>query len=336
METTVTPERLMQMSWGFAPPLIIEAAVRGGVFDALADGPRSISQVAAATAGSGRGLRAVMDALVGLGLLAKADPDRYALTPESAAFLVTGAPGYRGDFFRHISTQLIPSWLHLTQAMRNGAPPQAVNREAIGSPFFQEFVESLFGLNRGAAQALAEHLRIGESKAPLTVLDLAAGSGVWSIALAERSPLVRVTAVDWPGVLAVTRRVTERWGVADRYRFVAGDLQSADFGAGHAVALLGHILHSEGPARSRALLQRTYDALAPGGTIAIAEFLVDADRTGPPLGLMFAVNMLLHTDEGGTYSFEEIAAWLREAGFSDIRTLEAPAPSPLILANRPA
>src|SRR5690348_4064076 len=118
METTVTPERLMQMAWGFAPPLVIEAAVRGGVFDALADGPRSVGQVAAATAGSGRGLRAVMDALVGLGLLAKPNADRYALTPESAAFLVTSAPAYRGDFFRHISTQLVPSWLHLTQAMR--------------------------------------------------------------------------------------------------------------------------------------------------------------------------------------------------------------------------
>jgi hypothetical protein len=145
-----------------------------------------------------------------------------------------------------------------------------------------------------------------------------------------------VTAVDWPGVLEVTKRVAQRCGVADRFRFVGGDLQSADFGAGHAVALLGHILHSEGPARSRALLQRAYDALAPGGTIAIAEFLVDADRSGPPLGLMFAVNMLLHTDEGGTYSFDEIAAWLREAGFADVRTLDAPAPSPLILANRPA
>ena len=81
----------------------------------------------------------------------------------------------------------------------------------------------------------------------------------------------------------------------------------ADFGNSHQVATLGHILHSEGIERSRALLRRTHAALAPGGTIAIAEFLVDADRRGPLNGLIFAVNMLVNTESGNTYSFDEIA-----------------------------
>ncbi|HEX4749967.1 MAG TPA: methyltransferase, partial [Bryobacteraceae bacterium] len=77
-------------------------------------------------------------------------------------------------------------------------------------------------------------------------------------------------------------------------------------------------------------------ALAPGGTIAIAEFLVNADRTSPLNGLLFAVNMLVNTEQGNTWSFEEIRSWLSEAGFTDARTLEAPGPSPLILATKPA
>ena len=81
------------------------------------------------------------------------------------------------------------------------------------------------------------------------------------------------------------------------------------------MATLGHILHSEGRERSRALLTKTFHALAPGGTIAIAEFLVNADRTGPLNALFFAVNMLVNTDSGDTYSFEEISSWLEEAGF---------------------
>ncbi len=101
------------------------------------------------------------------------------------------------------------------------------------------------------------------------------------------------------------------------------------------MATLGHILHSEGAARSRALLHKTFQALAPGGTIVIAEFLVNDDRTGPVNGLFFAVNMLVNTDQGDTYSFNEISAWLREAGFVNPRTLDAPGPSPLILATRP-
>jgi hypothetical protein len=102
------------------------------------------------------------------------------------------------------------------------------------------------------------------------------------------------------------------------------------------VATLGHILHSEGAERSRALLGRTFQALAPGGTIAIAEFLVNEERTGPPMGLIFGVNMLVATDHGDTYSFGEISGWLREAGFENTLTLAGPGPSPLILANRPA
>jgi hypothetical protein len=144
-----------------------------------------------------------------------------------------------------------------------------------------------------------------------------------------------VTAVDWPEVIAVTRKTVARFGLMKRFQFVAGDLLMADFGRNHAVATLGHILHSEGEERSRALLRKTFDALASGGTIAVAEFLVNDERTEPLVGLLFAVNMLVNTDRGDTYSFGEISAWLAQAGFVNPRTLDAPGPSPLILATKP-
>ena len=67
----------------------------------------------------------------------------------------------------------------------------------------------------------------------------------------------------------------------------------------------------------------------------IADFLVNEDRTGPPMGLIWAVNMLVQTEEGDTFSFGEIGGWLRDAGFENPRPLENPGPSPLILANKP-
>jgi hypothetical protein len=129
--------------------------------------------------------------------------------------------------------------------------------------------------------------------------------------------------------------MAQRHGVADRLRTAAGDLMEADFGAGHQVATIGHILHSEGRERSRQLLRRTFVALAPGGTVVISEFLPNDERTGPPTPLIFAVNMLVHTSAGDTFTFAEIAEWLREAGFANVRLLESPAPSPLILATCP-
>jgi SAM-dependent methyltransferase len=331
----VTPERIMQFMWGYAPPLILEAAVRHRVFDVLDKGPRTIEQLRAETGASVRGLRAVLNALVGLELLSRDGEGRYALTPESATYLVRGKPDYRGGMVQHTSTQLLPKWMQLSEIVRTGKPAARVNREEEGEAFFQHFVEDLFPFNHAAAQALAAAVGVDEATKPVRVLDLAAGSGVWGIVLAQKSPHVRVTAVDWPGVLTVTRRVAERQGVAERFQFVAGDLHEADFSSGHDIAVFGHILHSEGAARSRRLLQKTFAALAPGGTAVIAEFLAQDDRMGPPQALIFGVNMLVNTDEGDVFSVEEIRRWLEEAGFRNVRTIESPGPSPLILATKP-
>ena len=330
------PQKVLQYSFGYAPPLMIEAAVRLNLFDALADGEKSSDDIAAKTGTSVRGVRILMNGLVGLGLLTHPKPGRYALTPEADAFLVRGRPAYMGGFFHHTSTQLIPKWLQLTDIVRTGKPAAAVNAEGAGSAFFQKFVEDIFPLSRQAALGLADHLKLAEAKSPVSVLDLASGSGVWGVSLAEKGPTVRVTAVDWPGVIPVTKRVAERHGLGGRFTYVAGDLADADFGAGHNVATLGHILHSEGIERSKLLLKKTFAALAPGGTIAVAEWLVAEDRSGPPPGLIFAVNMLVNTDRGDTFSFSEIARWLTSAGFENPRVLEhLPCPSPLILATKP-
>ncbi len=330
------PQKVLQFSFGYAPPLMIEAAVRLGLFDALASGEKSSDDLAATTGANVRGIRILMNGLVGLGLLTHPKPGHYALSPEADAFMVRGHPAYMGGFFRHASTQLIPKWLQLTEIVRTGKPAHAVNMEGDGAAFFQQFVEDIFPLSRQAAMGLADHLGLPAAKQPVSVLDLAAGSGVWSVSLAEKGPTVKVTAVDWPGVLPVTKRVAERHGVGNRFTYVAGDLADADFGTGHTIATLGHILHSEGIERSKSLLKKTFAALALGGTIAIAEWLVAEDRSGPPPGLIFAVNMLVNTDRGDTFSFAEIARWLTAAGFENPRVLEhLPCPSPLVLATKP-
>ena len=132
-------------------------------------------------------------------------------------------------------------------------------------------------------------------------------------------------------MIPTTKRITQKFGVNDQFTFVEGDLLKADFGKDFDIATLGHILHSEGEERSRHLLEKTFDALKPGGTIAIAEWLVNDERTEPLPSLMFAVNMLVNTEHGDTFSFSEIKSWLEEAGFKKARKLEAPGPSPLIL-----
>jgi SAM-dependent methyltransferase len=331
----VTPERLMQTMWGYAPPLILAAAVRNGVFDVLAEGPKPIEEIAARTGASERGLRSILNALTGLGFLSR-EGSQYRLTPESDAFLVSGRPAYFGGMFAH-NQRLVRVWLDLADVVKTGKPASALNQEETGSEFFQELVVPLFSVNLAPARILGKELGIASLERPYRVLDLAAGSGVWGIGVAQQSPLVTVTAVDWPAVLSVTRQFAERNEMAERFSYIGGDLAEADFGSGYDLAILGHILHSEGEQRSRQLLRKTFGALAPGGRLAIAEYLVNDDRTGPPMGLIFGVNMLLNTAEGDTFSFEEISRWLAEAGFQGARRFETgTGPVSLVLAEKPA
>jgi ubiquinone/menaquinone biosynthesis C-methylase UbiE len=322
------------MAWGYVPPLVLEAAIRHHVFDVLDSGPKDIWEVQKATGASARGLTAIMDALVGLNFLSKDEQNRFALTPESSTFLVSTKPTFFGGMIKHCSEQLIPRWLNLNEVVATGKPVTPVNEEKSGGEFFHEFVLDIFPMSYGAAQALAAHMNYGSSGDPVRILDLAAGSGVWGIAQAQSSPRVHVTAVDWPEVIDVTKKTAAKFGLSDRFSFIEGDLLDVSFGSGHNVATLGHILHSEGETRSRKLLAKTFAALASGGTIAVQEFLVNKERTGPVNGLFFAVNMIVNTQEGNTWSFEEIGAWLEEAGFTNPRLLDAPGPSPLILATK--
>lgn len=330
LATQVTPERIMQFAWGYTAPLILEAAINNKVFDTLDSGPKSLEEVHAATGASLRGLSAIMDALCGFQFLGKDQQGRYSLTPESATFLVSTKPAFMGGLIAHTS-EIIPKWTQITEVVRTGKPATAVNAESEGPAFFEKLVPKIFNMSYGPARVLAKHLHLDKAQ----VLDLATGSGVWGIALAQSSPEVRVTAVDWPNVLEITKRISAQHGVGDRFSYIPGDLLTVNFGTGFKVATLGHILHSEGVERSRELLKRVYAALASGGTIAIAEFLVNPDRTSPLNGLIFNVNMLVNTEKGSTFSFEEISDWLRDVGFTNPRALDSPGPSPLILATKP-
>jgi ubiquinone/menaquinone biosynthesis C-methylase UbiE len=330
----VSPERLTQMAWGFGPMLVLDAAVKNKVFDVLSEGPKTLGEMVSATGASERGLRAVLEALVGLGVASRTK-DRFKLAPDAAMFMVSSKPGYLGGLVGHFAGQLLENWRQLPEVVRTGKPAKPVNQQDQGAEFFSKFVEDLFNLGFGAAQALAEELVKGLRKRDgVKILDVAAGSGVWSIPLAQRIAGSRITAADFAKVLPVTRRVAGRFGLNERLDTVEGDIQVVDFGTGYSIAALGHILHSEGEAKSRHLLKKVYDALEPGGVVAICEFIPDDDRNGPAYPLLFAVNMLVHTDEGDTFTFKQMSGWLKEIGFGKIRKVNVPAPSPIIVATK--
>jgi len=319
--------------FGFAPALILDTGIECGIFDALKDGPKTKAEIAQTCSVALRSAGAILNALVGLEWLKK-NGESYSLTSESAALLVKGSPAYHGGMLRHIVGRLLPAWQSLDTTMRTGKPAMPLNIEGEGGGCFRDFVGALYSANAPAAQTLARELLSVRSQTRIDVLDIAAGSGVWGIALALASPNVHVIAVDWEQVIPVTRQTAAKMGVEDRFRFVGGDVHKADFGSGYDLAILGHILHTQGAVLARALVRKTFEALSPGGTVVVGEVLVNNERTGPVAPLIFAVNMLVTTDEGDTFSMDEITEWLQECGFRNPRTLDVPDSSPLILADK--
>jgi 3-hydroxy-5-methyl-1-naphthoate 3-O-methyltransferase len=327
-----TPDRLMQMAWGFAAPLILQAATSLRLLDSLEGGPQTAGALARSQGLPVRGVTILLDSLVGLQFLRK-QSERYVLTPESEAFLVSTSPRFHGPYLDHMCAQLLPQWLRLSEVVRAGRPVASTNAEEDGGEHFARFVESLFPLGEPLAMAVAEHLGLMGSPAQLSVLDLGAGSGVWGITLARYCPGARVRAVDFDRVLQITRAQAGRHGVADRITTIAGDFLEADLGRDHDLATLGHVLHSEGPERVRRLLQRVRASLRPGGRVVITEFVPSDDRTGPAQPLIFAVNMLVNTEGGNTYTEGELFGWLKEAGFTSPYVLPSPGPATVILAE---
>ena len=120
-----------------------------------------------------------------------------------------------------------------------------------------------------------------------------------------------------------------------QYNYLAGGLREIDFGeSAYDVAILGHSCQGLGVEDNQNLFRRVHRSLKDDGRLLIAEIVPDDERREALFPLLFAVNMLAMTTDGDTFTMSEYRQWLRDAGFKEVMTVEAPSPSPLILARR--
>lgn len=325
----LSPRPISELIFSYAPSRILSAGVQLGVFSHIASGQHTADEIAAAEQVSPRGMRMLLDALVGMKLLAKAKGN-YSLTPLSEKFLVRQSPDYMAAMIENDA--LWQGWTRLTDVIRSGSPLVRVEEQDQAEKFFSILVRSLHVMNREPGVLTAKAVLKKLKKSGPDVVDVACGSGVWGIAFAEADPKARITFQDFAGVLNVTREYAERHGVGDRAEYLAGDLKTVDYGENRFdAALLGNIVHSEGEASSRDLFRRLHQALRPGGRIVIIDMVPNDERTGPVFPLIFALNMFIHTQIGDTYTLGEYTAWLKDAGFSRVEAVDIGGESPLIV-----
>lgn len=313
------------------------AAIELDLFGPLKDGARSAADVARQLKIDERGAGVMLDALTGLGLLEKRN-DTFTLTDPAKLYLVKSSPLYLGEYLSFTRESLAKSWASLADSVRGGKPNQEVNKQETAEKFFPALAASLFPLNYATASLVADDLKLKELPKNARVLDVAAGSAVWSIPVAERHSTLTVDALDFPAVLKVARSYSEKYGVVDRYKFLSGNWRDINLDAeSYDVVILGHILHSEGRSASAELLAKTYKSMKPGARLIVAEFMPNESRTGPVFPLLFAINMFLQTTEGCVFSVAELEKLLNANGFDKVSRLNLPAykdESPVVVAVR--
>jgi SAM-dependent methyltransferase len=331
----VTPDRIMQFAWAFGVTRAVASCLELHVFTHIAQGRTTPEEIAAREKATPRGIRMLLDAVVSVGLVMRQPNGKHTLAPDAAKFLVEGEPAYIGAIVMFLAQHGSENWRDLTEVVKTGQPVRKLDDPAKAAEFWDKLIDPLFNLNYPAATLLGKELARLHPSGSYRVLDVAAGSGVWGIGAVQSDKRASVTSFDLDSSLKHARANVKKMGLEDRFEFLPGDLRKTDLGAAkYEAAILGHICHSEGPTQTQALFAKMARALKPGGTLAIAEFIVAPDRSGPPSGTLFALNMLAGTTDGDTFSVPQLAGWLEQAGFDRVRELPAPAPSPLVLATK--
>ncbi len=323
------PDEWTERIRAFQESRAILTALELDVFTALGEGAAA-GDLAARLGVDARALEMLLQALVAIGLLRKSD-GVFRNSPVAARFLTAASPDNARPALLHIA-HLWPRWSRLTDCVRAGT---AVKHEEIpegGADWTESFIAAM---HRNAAERAPMVVETVGAEGVARMLDVGGGSGAYSIAFARANPRLRAEILDLPAVVPIAQRHIETAGVADRVRVRTGDLRADPLGEGYDLVFISAICHMLGEDENRDLLRRAREALVPGGRIAIQDFILDPDKTAPKWGALFALNMLVGTRAGSSYSAPEYMVWLSQAGFREIRHVRTAGPVSLMLARRP-
>ena len=312
MNTLIDPEKLLGMINAYRQCRAILTAAELGVWRMLDDGPQTSAILAERLGTDSRATDRLLNALCSLDLLEKAE-GRFSHSETSARFLTPSSE----EYFHNLghSVNLWEHWSHLTEAVRLGTAPVHTAVRERGEKWLENFIAAMH--HRARIQA-PEDVNLIDLHDAGSVLDLGGGSGAYAMAMVRVKQDLRAVVFALTEVIPITRRYIEQAGLPHRIDTMAGDYTADSIGTGYDVVFLSAIVHSNTPSENAALLRKCADALNPGGQLIVQDFIVDEDRIHPASAAMFALNMLVATAAGETYTEMEVADWMLRAGLEDI------------------
>jgi (2Fe-2S) ferredoxin/2-polyprenyl-3-methyl-5-hydroxy-6-metoxy-1,4-benzoquinol methylase/DNA-binding CsgD family transcriptional regulator len=320
----VLPDDLNQTLRAYMESRALLTALEFDVFTAVGSGATA-AEVAQKISTHPRATEMLLNALVAMGMLVK-QQGVFRDTAATGRFFAEGSKDNARPGLIHIAN-IWHRWSNLTDCVRAGT---AVGHEEMaerGQDWTEPFIAAM---HRNAAE-----------RAPLVVqavgaagdrlLDVGGGSGAYSIAFARANATLHATVLDLPTVLPIAQGHIDAAGLAGRVETRAGDLRRDPLGKGFTLVLASAICHMLSPEENQNLFRRCFEALDPNGRLVMQDFILEADKTAPKQAALFALNMLVGTPAGSTYSYEEYTAWMNEAGFKEVRQIRLPGPSSLMV-----
>ncbi|MCF2125375.1 acetylserotonin O-methyltransferase [Strepomyces sp. STD 3.1] len=325
------PDRILEIANGYWATALLGVATQHSLFTHLQAGVDTAEQLAAKTGMSERGVQTLLDGVVGLGLVKTSD-GRYRNTPEADLYLVEGQPTDLGGFAQ-LKLAEMDKLVGRLDVFSAGGPLTDPMVEVADNPHWAKVAPAIAASSVKVAEAAVDLLGL-KGSGEISILDVGGGSGIFSSTWLEASPAARSTQLDWGPINAIARRLLEERSVADRFTCIDGDFHTVGLtDAAYDIALYSHVAHQEGPEENVAVFAKLRAALKPGGTLVVCDYVVEDDRSGPPFPLMFASEMLLKSQRGGTWRRADYRTWLTEAGFTDVSFHPTPSPATLITAK---
>jgi ubiquinone/menaquinone biosynthesis C-methylase UbiE len=330
-ESRPNRQRILDMVNGFRPACVIGAAAEVNLWTALGDEWLTADQLAKKLNCDLRAITMLLDAVVALELLEKQN-ERYHVAAEQRDWLVEGSPTSVLPMLWHV-TNILRGWSQLARTVKEGVP--APQPSSIRGPDADRaaFIGAMHAISGPMADGLVAQLD------PLKfrhLLDVGGASGTWTLAFLRAVPTAKATIFDLPDAIRQARERLAGTEFADRVALVPGDFYVDDLPRGADFAWVSAICHQHSRRHNRELFAKVCRALVPGGQIAIRDVVMEPCRTKPLDGALFAINMLVNTTSGGTFTFEDFAEDLRAAGFEDARLqVKHEAMNSVVVARKP-
>jgi 2-polyprenyl-3-methyl-5-hydroxy-6-metoxy-1,4-benzoquinol methylase len=258
-------------------------------------------------------VRLLLDGLCSIGTLTRKD-DAYS--PALVTQFLSGNYKNLGDEY----------WDHLPQFLQTGIPLAKMDSIEQSEEQYEQQVSALAWMMAPAAEGMARLLGIGTARKALEILDVGAGSGIWSLTCAKHDAGSKVTVSDWPVIAKIAAGFAQQMGLQDRFSAIPGNYHEAELGNGKFdLAIVANVTHIETAQGNTDLLCRIHGALRPGGEVVIVD-VMPTQVEGQISAALYALGLGLRTEAGQVHSPEVLQQYLGDAGFKEARLLPIAVP----------